>query len=47
MDIRKVQHFLHNYSLASTMIYVSMTNEEQKAEINRLHLLNKMKAKLI
>ncbi len=47
MDIRRLQHFLGRRSLASTMIYVSITNDEQKAEINRLHLLNKIKAKLI
>ena len=35
MDIRRVQHFS------------SITNDEQKAEINRLDPLNKMKAKLI
>jgi integrase/recombinase XerC len=47
MDIRRIQHFLGHRSLASTMIYASITNDEQKAEINRLHPLNKMKAKLI
>ena len=47
MDIRRIQHFLGHRSLTSTMIYASITNDEQKAEINRLHPLNKMTAKII
>jgi len=47
MDIRRIQHFLGHRSLASTMFYANITNDEQKVEINRLHPLNKMTAKLI